>query len=408
MKRLTQVSAAMKPPTHKVRTPIFPLYSEVRKLLPIFEGVPKALVTSMIQAIWEQTGTPQNPVDWTDPDKWIEERLSGEHAGLARRIWLESGRTVNPRHIYGAYLFINQFALAVPDPSGRYRISQEGDRFLAEDPEVVRRLDDLEGLLELLRILSTKDRARRADLIPEWGAFLEQYSRYGTSSTIKDTLRRRVLNLVERGLVARDGNTYWATPRGLEYAAATADVEADRKQETMRVVSDFNARQRDTLRKRLGEMPPYHFEKLIRDLLEAMGYEDVTVTKESGDKGVDVVATVQFGITTITEVVQVKRHQGTIHRPTLDQLRGALPYHKAIRGTLITTGAFSKGCTEAALFPGAAPIGLIDGPKLLDLLMEHEIGIQKRTVPLYELDDSFFTTAEEPAVLSTDPADELP
>ena len=38
-----------------------------------------------------------------------------------------------------------------------------------------------------------------------------------------------------------------------------------------------------------------------------MGYEDVTVTQQSGNKGVDVVATVQFGITTVTEVVQVKR-----------------------------------------------------------------------------------------------------
>lgn len=70
----------------------------------------------------------------------------------------------------------------------------------------------------------------------------------------------------------------------------------------------------------------------MSELLEAIRYEDVEVTKESGDKGVDVVATVQFGITTITKVVQVKRQQGSIGRPILDQLRGAFPYHKAIRG----------------------------------------------------------------------------
>ena len=70
----------------------------------------------------------------------------------------------------------------------------------------------------------------------------------------------------------------------------------------------------------------------MSELLEAMRYDDVEVTKESGDKGGDVVATVQFSITTITEVVQVKRQQGSIGRPILDQLRGVLSYYKAIRG----------------------------------------------------------------------------
>ncbi len=141
-------------------------------------------------------------------------------------------------------------------------------------------------------------------------------------------------------------------------------------------------------------MSPYQFEHLVRDLLESMGYEDVKVTKEAGDKGVDVLGTVQFGITTITEVVQVKRHKGNIGRPVLDQLRGSLPYHKAIRGTLITLGNFSKGCKEAALFPGAAPITLINGDKLLDLLIEHQIGIRKRPAQLYELDEDFQVLVE--------------
>ena len=47
----------------RVRTPLFPPYSEVRQLLTILEGVPMASVTSMRNAIFDQTGTPQNPVD---------------------------------------------------------------------------------------------------------------------------------------------------------------------------------------------------------------------------------------------------------------------------------------------------------------------------------------------------------
>ncbi|MBU2552659.1 MAG: restriction endonuclease [Proteobacteria bacterium] len=362
-----------------------------------FEGRPKAQATGMIQSIWSQTGTPQNPVDWSDPDSWIPERLSGDHAELAKRIWEESDGAVNPRHIYGAYLFINSFALLEPDSSGIYRLTALGQGFLNGDAGVIQKLDDEEGLLQLLLILSTKGQARRGELLDEWGEFLLTHSKFGTASTIKDTLRRRLLNLVERGLVSRDGNRYGITQAGLDYVIKSKMVSDDPRKKVMRAVKSFNDAQVEALRERLGHVPPVAFEHLVRDLLEAMGYEDVTVTKESGDKGVDVVATVQFGITTITEVVQVKRHQGSIGRPILDQLRGALPLHRALRGTIISLGAFTKGCQDAALFPGAAPIGLIDGRRLLELLVEHKIGIVERPATLYEIDENYFAEpGEEP------------
>ena len=116
------------------------------------------------------------------------------------------------------------------------------------------------------------------------------------------------------------------------------------------------------------------------------------------------VATFQFGITQIKEVVQVKRHQGPLSRPTIDQLRGALPYHQAIRGTIITLGTFSQGCQEAALYPGAAPISLIDGDKLIELLLKHEVGVKKRPQALIEVDDSYFAEID---LESTIPPDEV-
>ena len=321
---------------NKVRTPLFPIYSEVRQLLSILEGVPKATVTQMIKSIGEQTGTPQNPVEWSDPDTWIADRLSGQEAELANHIWEASERTVNPRYVYGSYLFINSYELLASDSIGKYQLTERGKAFLDGKPEVVHELDDIEGLGQLLAILATKTRAKRGDLLPEWGDFLRENSNFGTDSTIKDTLRRRLMNLMDRGLLSREGNTYIITSEGISYAASFALTPEDPKREVLKAINSYNADQREILRERLVAMSPYRFENLVRELLEAMGYEDVTVTKESGDRGVDVVATVQFGITTVTEVVQVKRHRGNISRPILDQLRGALPYHEAIRGTLIT------------------------------------------------------------------------
>lgn len=98
------------------------------------------------------------------------------------------------------------------------------------------------------------------------------------------------------------------------------------------------------------------------------------------------VARVQFGITEITEVVQVKRTEGTITRPKVDELRGALPYHKAIRGSL---SSFAKGAKEGALYAGAAPITLIDGKRLLNLSLKHEVSLKRRPVEIYEIDEVF-------------------
>lgn len=380
---------------YRVRTPLFPLYSEVRHLLRILEGVPRAEVTSLVRAISEQTGTPQNPVDWSDPDQWIAERLSGDHEALARRIWEESRRTVNPRHMYWAYLFINTHGLLRCDATGLHQATERGAAFLRGASEVVKEVDEVEGIGELLSIMATEQTARRSDLLPEWSVFLSQHSKFRTPATARDTLRRRLLNLTERKLVSRQGHTYTITDQGARYAQEFSIVSLDPSRDVARAVDAYNRAQREALRERLSRMHPRRFEEIVRRLLEAMGYEDVTVTKDSGDKGVDVVATVQFGITTITEVVQVKRRTGTTGRPVLDQLRGALPYHEAIRGTLITLGRFSRGCTEAALFPGAAPITLIDGEKLLELLAEHEVGVRSRRVALHELDESAFSSLDE-------------
>jgi hypothetical protein len=86
------------------------------------------------------------------------------------------------------------------------------------------------------------------------------------------------------------------------------------------------------LRERLENMGPFAFERLICDLLSEMGYEDVEVTQPSNDKGVDVKAVAQLGITTINEVIQVKRHRANIQRPVLDMLRGSLHRFKAQKG----------------------------------------------------------------------------
>ena len=151
---------------------------------------------------------------------------------------------------------------------------------------------------------------------------------------------------------------------------------------------------RENLRAFLSSLDPFVFEHLVKRLLVEMDYQDVEVTTRSGDGGVDVVANIELGITRIREVIQAKRHKRTIQRKDLDALRGSLYRFDAVRGTIITTSKYSSGTAEAAFATGVAPITLIDGEKLIDLLVEYGIGVRKRTVEMLEFDRDAFSDLE--------------
>lgn len=380
---------------YKTITPLFPTYSQTAAMLKAVAGYSKKTVSGMISTIANQAGTPQNPVDWSEPDIWIKERLTGEYAELAAKIWMQDNHILNPRHSYGTYMFINNVDLMETDKTGLWQLSNKGNSFLQKDKTVLKQLDDAEGILQLLEMLSVCEQAKRGDLLPEWLTFLRQTSKWNSERACKSALYSRLVNLTERKLIKRDGMTYQITDAGRKWINETLPNKSrDPLDDIMDAVTRYNQQQKALLHEQLLNMNPYKFEYLIAQLLQAMGYEDVFVTKASGDKGIDVVGNIQIGITTITEVVQVKRMQNAINRPLIDQLRGALPYHKAIRDTLITVGKFSSGCAEAALYPGAAPITLIDGERLIELLIENNVGMSRNnSFELLNVDMSIFDEA---------------
>lgn len=116
---------------YKVITPLFPTYAQVKAMMKAVSGYSLKAVRNMITAIHEQTGTPQKPVDWSEPDLWISERLTGEDADIARRIWDTDNHILNPRHSYGCYLFLNypQFELMESTPDDTWQPTSHGQKF---------------------------------------------------------------------------------------------------------------------------------------------------------------------------------------------------------------------------------------------------------------------------------------
>lgn len=382
-----------------VKIPLFPSYIQTQLLIKCLNGKNESEYKAMWNAIWNLRGTPQEPVDWQNPEQWIPERLSGTDKEFASMIWKETGQQVNPRYVQGIQFLIDGYDLLKAE-HGKFKITERGQLFISSmDNQIINEIDAEEGCVFILYLCSINREATRKAFLKEWAEYLKINSNYRKESVIKDSLRRRLTNLLERKLISREGNTYDIAQAGEKYLLKFENIKfsPDMSEEAQlnKQVEEFNKRQKIIFKKKLHELSPIQFENLIKDLLDAMGYEDVLVTSPTNDKGVDVVGNIQNGITMVREVIQVKRLSSNIQRPVLDALRGCLHRFDAFQGTIITLSDFSKGTKEAAFERGAAPITLINGDKLIDLLIQNEIAVKNKKLDYFTVDNSYFAEGED-------------
>jgi restriction system protein len=151
------------------------------------------------------------------------------------------------------------------------------------------------------------------------------------------------------------------------------------------------------LLERVKAASPAFFERLVVQLLVAMGYggsmEDAgKAIGRSGDEGIDgIIKEDRLGLDVI--YLQAKRWENKIGRPDIQQFAGALQGQRARKGVFITTSAFSAEARQYAERIDTRII-LIDGTELARLMIAHGVGVTP--VAVYELkrvDSDFF--AEE-------------
>lgn len=150
------------------------------------------------------------------------------------------------------------------------------------------------------------------------------------------------------------------------------------------LVDQQNRKVRNELHARLMAMPWGEFEDLIGKVLVELGFVEVSVTPRRSDKGIDVRGTMVIGdAVRIRMAVQVKRWKDNVQTPTVQQVRGSLGTHE--QGLIITTSDYSSGARKEAIRSDAAPVGLMNGQQLINLLLEHELGVQKTSLDLFEV-----------------------
>jgi restriction system protein len=116
-----------------------PTYAEIASALRVLDGEPVKRVRELMNTIFDQAGSAPPSFDWSDPERWIDARLPGDLQTLARKVWEDSGKALNPRHLYAPVALINRLRLLDP-VDGLYRLGERGRRFLSGDEAILREL----------------------------------------------------------------------------------------------------------------------------------------------------------------------------------------------------------------------------------------------------------------------------
>ena len=146
---------------------------------------------------------------------------------------------------------------------------------------------------------------------------------------------------------------------------------------------------KNELLEKLKEIDPYYFEKVILILLKRMGYGDFIETSKSGDGGIDgIINEDKLGLEKI--YTQAKRYNDNkIREKDIRNFIGAMSGDTS-KGVFITTSTFDESAVKKAKEAHHSII-LIDGPKLVDLMHQYNVGVQIKTVyEVKELDYDFF------------------
>jgi restriction system protein len=145
---------------------------------------------------------------------------------------------------------------------------------------------------------------------------------------------------------------------------------------------------------RIKDLHPQFFEKLVVDLMLAMGYggaesDSGQVTSLVADEGIDgIIKEDKLGLDVI--YLQAKRWENPVSRPEIQKFVGALQGKRAKKGVFITTSRFTNEAAEYVKNIDCKVV-LIDGDKLADLMINFNVGVQADKVyEIKKVDEDYF------------------
>ena len=271
------------------------------------------------------------------------ERLAAEFSltDAERSELLPSGaQGVFANRVGWARTYLKQAGLLAAPKRGVFRITADGSALLATSP--IKIDNSTLNQYESFKVFRTRVRADEAQALP--------------------TLAARIAQTPEDAMAAA-------------YQRVRDELEAD-------------------LLEQVKAASPAFFERLVVDLLIAMGYggsrQDAgRALGRSGDGGVDgMIKEDQLGLDVI--YIQAKRWDGVVGRPEVQKFAGALQGQRASKGVFITTSSYSKEALDYVNVI-ASKIILIDGGRLVSLMVDHNVAVARvGTYELKRIDTDYF------------------
>ena len=274
-----------------------------------------------------------------DVGKLLSSQFAMSGADLTQK--LPSGQsTIFENRVGWARTYLKKAGLIEPVLRGQYRITPRGLDVLKSKPAKIDAAF-LKQFPEFVEFISPKDDGQTTE-----------------SGTIESTESRTPLEVLE--------NSYQRLRREL----------ADELLQTVRAAT------------------PAFFERLVVDLLVAMGYggslkDAGQAVGRTGDDGVDgIIKEDRLGLDAV--YIQAKRWAAVVGRPELQAFAGSLEGHRARKGVFIATSQFSKEAREYVTGIEKR-IVLIDGEQLAQLMIDFSVGVTEvETYKVKKLDRDYF------------------
>ncbi len=140
----------------------------------------------------------------------------------------------------------------------------------------------------------------------------------------------------------------------------------------------------------LQNISPSAFERLCQRLLRELGFQNVEVTGQTNDGGIDGKGMLRLGgVLSFHVIFQAKRYRSSVSPSIVRDFRGAM-VGRADKGLIITTGTFTREAKKEAQRDGAPPIDLMDGNDLAEKLKELKLGIEIELVEKVNVKSEWF------------------
>ncbi len=202
---------------------------------------------------------------------------------------------------------------------------------------------------------------------------------------------RAVWSLTEKGLAVDEKQVHyemsnWRT--ALRERRRLPQNEQSKDSEESESNSGLDSEWREALLRRLLDMKPSSFERLIQRLLREAGFHNMVLDR-SGDGGLDGVGVHRISLVSSRIYFQCKRWRNPVGPKEVRDFRGAMS-GRGEQGLLISTASFTQDARREATRDGAPLVDLVDGTDLCELLKQYGLGVKVEMVEDVSIDAAFF------------------